>query len=124
MFTRINLILSFILFSLFVSCKKASKEQLFVDKYQLGKYDTIVLVSTFSCGGCIAGFATHSGDSPDKVFVYDSSCKSKFISALMPLHSFHLPQSSMDNIFGKFGNIILLTKVKGQYISEELADMQ
>lgn len=36
----------------------------------------------------------------------------------------HVAQSAMDSAFGKFGNIILLKKVNGSYLKEELPDMR
>jgi hypothetical protein len=69
----IKAITSFILFLLLISCRQKPPQQEFVEKYDLQHYDTIILVSSFSCGGFIHDFATRLHNTPNKVFVYDSS---------------------------------------------------
>lgn len=107
-----------------LSCKRQSAQEQFVHQYLLSPYDTIVLISSFSCGGCIVGFIANVHNAPNKVFVYDSSNHNAFATSLKNHNTVHVTQSAMDSVFGKFGNIIVLKKINGGYIKEELADMR
>ncbi|HTN16888.1 MAG TPA: hypothetical protein VL092_04345 [Chitinophagaceae bacterium] len=46
------------------------------------------------------------------------------MESLEQYNSIHVSQAAMDSVFGKFGNMIVLKKVNGAYLKEELADMR
>jgi hypothetical protein len=105
------------------SCKTPSKEKLFIEEYKLSKYDTIYIVSSISCGGCVGDYFKNKNlNRENTILIFDNSSTNLFIENLKKFKHINLSQNILDNKFDNFGNIITLTKIKEDYIMTSYDD--
>ncbi len=103
----------YVLLLLITGCKKKTRTQLFIDRYHLEQYDTLYIISCFSCGGCIEEYQrSHFPQLPQHkgILIFDEHCPNKFIGALTQYKHLSVPQSSLDSAFNNFGNIVLIVR--------------
>lgn len=106
-----------LLFFLLNSCQSNSKEMEFIEKYKLIQYDTIYIVSSISCGGCVGDYFTDKNLNREAtILILDTSSTNLFIENLKKYKHINVSQSSLDSTFDNFGNIITLIKANGEYI--------
>ena len=106
-----------LLFFLLNSCQSITKEMEFIEKYKLTQYDTIYIVSSISCGGCVGDYFKDKNLNRDStVLILDTTSTNLFIENLKKYKHLNVSQSTLDSTFDHFGNIITLIKVNGKYI--------
>jgi len=92
------------------ACKQQSKTDRFMQRYQLQAYDSIYVVSCYSCSGCVKDFCTQLRRQQHHMLIMDTECN-KSLLALMDRHFVrHISQASLDSSFGLFGNMLILER--------------
>ncbi len=84
------------------------------------KYDTIYVVSTYSCSACIdENLSYKMGEST--TVVYDHSSFSTALKALEKQPNINVPQENIENTFGEFGNALTLIRTSnGKYYVDNI----
>jgi hypothetical protein len=103
---------------LIISCKRPIHEK-FIEKYNLDKFDTVFIVSSVSCGGCINDYFKNKKLDPKSILVLDSNSTNEFIIDLKKRRHININQQQLDLEFDYFGNILILYKTKDSFAIEK-----
>jgi hypothetical protein len=93
------------------SCKNKNGYEQFIDNLKIGQYDTVYVVSSVSCGGCITDFFENREFSKKSILVFDEQSSHQSMSKMLNLNHINVSQQYLDSTFDYFGNVIILTKV-------------
>ena len=116
--SKIQIIITLFTILTISSCKRPIHEK-FIEKYNLDKFDTVYIVSSVSCGGCINDYFKNKKLDTKSVIVLDSNSTNEFIIDLKKRRHISIDQQKLDLEFDYFGNILILYKTKDSFAIEK-----
>ena len=117
--SKIQIIITLLIALIIGSCQRPPIHEKFIEKYNLDKFDTIFIVSSVSCGGCINDYFNTKTLNSKSVIVLDSNSTNEFIINLRKRKHINIDQQHLDLEFDYFGNILILYKTKDSFAIEK-----
>ncbi len=99
------------------SCERAINHDSFIKKYKLDNYDTIYIVSNFSCGGCVKDYFLDKTINGNSILVFDDGSQNEYIVSLKERRHISISQSVLDTEFDYFGNILILSRINNSFMT-------